>query len=815
MSVIQGWLRTLLALLVAVFIAGSEGAVRPSAAADEAGSPGVRRALLIGINKYQYVPQLQGSINDIETMRLILTTRYGFSPDKIKMVKDTEATRAGIIAALEGLIKEAGPDDVIYLHYSGHGSQVKDLNGDEEDGLDETLIPQDGRGPNVPDILDDELDEMLSRLRARTALIVLDSCHSGTATRSVALRTRSVPQESDARLELYKRWSIKTRAVVPLPNTRYVLMTGAASHQPALDGPVEGRYHGLFTYALSKSLSSAAPEATPYDVFGGVTRELKRVQTQLGLYSMPEPQLEGPKDRLETRPVLPLVPSGNTAGGSTGARQAWAEVQPAGSERVVLVDAISLGAVRGSVWAIYSPDETRFSGRAKALAVIDGAEGKNATAFLEPAGRSVQAASRAILLAPAPASGRVAVLLRDVPADRRTSLENSLQQRLGNVDFVKAGTFARFVVDMQGDQVMVFGADGLHKIVSYRVNDAQWTEKLATVVSRSVTASELMALDNPSSRLRVEARVVSTSSGAAPAAPLGQRGVQVVQDLDSARYKIRRAGDVRTERNSLQLEIQTSADCYLTVVDVDSQGGVNLLFPTEYQRQTFYPNGAIRGGATVRLPDSLQAGNQAGFHWDYSPPSGADTVRVFCSTDLETANMLRQQTKGVRMTASLDQSAAPATRGLSQAKKPQSSLTNLRSLLVRRRGLIVVPDEPEQPIAMTGAQGQTAMTPPGPVASLPPQPVDPSQPTYGSTPVSPQGSVPQQSADGAAGFQPTAPSAPGAVASIAPPVQSGMTPEPPSSDPALQSPGGAGQASYASMAVPDWTAASVTVVIED
>src|SRR5688572_7651093 len=118
----------------------------------------VRRALLIGINKYKVLPRLRGSINDIETMRQILITRWGFPEQRISMVTDEAATRMGILAALDKLVKETGPQDIVYVHYSGHGSQVQDLNGDEEDdGLDETILAQDGRTNDILDITDDEL----------------------------------------------------------------------------------------------------------------------------------------------------------------------------------------------------------------------------------------------------------------------------------------------------------------------------------------------------------------------------------------------------------------------------------------------------------------------------------------------------------------------------------------------------------------------------------------------------------------------------------------------------------------------------------
>ncbi len=130
-----------------------------------------RRALLIGINAYASsdVPKLRGCVNDVEAMRLVLTGRYGFAPADVRSITDAAATRKGILAALEQLVEEGRAADTIFVHYAGHGSQVQDLDGDEEDGKDETIVPFDGRTEGVPDITDDELNATATRARARAA----------------------------------------------------------------------------------------------------------------------------------------------------------------------------------------------------------------------------------------------------------------------------------------------------------------------------------------------------------------------------------------------------------------------------------------------------------------------------------------------------------------------------------------------------------------------------------------------------------------------------------------------------------------------
>jgi len=78
-------------------------------------------------------------------------------------------------------------------------------------------------------------------------------------------------------------------------------------------------------------------------------------------------------------------------------------------------------------------------------------------------------------------------------------------------------------------------------------------------------------------------------------------------------------------------------------VDVDSEGSMTVLFPNSYQHQDFLASGAVRAYQHWLIPDSLESGNRAGFYWDYSPPHGTDTVRVFASTDLATATAIRER----------------------------------------------------------------------------------------------------------------------------------------------------------------------------
>jgi uncharacterized caspase-like protein len=632
--------------------------LRASFAQAEADHAGIKRALLVGINKYKAVPGLQGSVNDIETMRAILMSRWGFLPRNITVLTDESATHDKILSALTELVQVSGPEDTMYFHFSGHGSQVQDLNGDEDDGLDETLVPQDGRSGGVRDIVDDELDEIFSKLRTEKVLVVLDSCHSGTATRSFDIRARSVPQ--DMRVDLYKTGvtGVTKRGIAEVKTAHFVSMGAAAENEEALDGPIDGTYHGFFTYAFARALSTAGADATPRQIFAAVTKELARIQTTFGRTSMPEPQLEGPAAMFD-RPLFAGSASSATPPTlATGAaapavpRVAWLDAEPSDGNQITLLNGSLLGATPGSTWAIYPPGEKLFAaGHARAVATVMQVSGKDARATLAADHTAIASASRAIALLPAPASSRVAIRILDVPGAERSRIEEVLKRHIKNVEWVGTNQPARYLIDMQGQNVRLLAADGLSVAGSFPISDESAAADVGRIASRSAKAVELLTLDNPSSQLAVTARVVGTQ-------PYASRDIQLVANINPAQMHSRRQGEPRSAQNSLQLEIEVNANCYLTIADVDSEGNMNVLFPNDYQHGDFYANGAVRAGTPALIPDSLQTGNRAGFYWDYSPPRGTDTVRVFASTDLETARMIRQRIK------TLQSAAAPKLRAI-------------------------------------------------------------------------------------------------------------------------------------------------------
>ncbi|MCV2362610.1 caspase family protein [Paucibacter sp. DJ1R-11] len=144
---------------------------------------GRRLALCMGVDAYPN-PQhrLAGCINDARAWASALQ-QLGF---EARLLLDGQVTRAAMDTELRRLVKQARAGDVIVVQYSGHGTHVNDLDGDEDDGQDEALCPVDFASGAL--YIDDDIANVLADLPSGVNFtLFMDCCHSGTNTRFAGL----------------------------------------------------------------------------------------------------------------------------------------------------------------------------------------------------------------------------------------------------------------------------------------------------------------------------------------------------------------------------------------------------------------------------------------------------------------------------------------------------------------------------------------------------------------------------------------------------------------------------------------------------
>jgi hypothetical protein len=308
-----------------------------------------KRSLLVGIDAYPHVRPLKGCVNDVRLVQGVLLERFGFGEPEMTVLLDGQATRAGILAALDDLIATTAPDDIVVFYYAGHGSQMTDREGDEPSGFDSTLMPFDtarGSGENR-DITDDEIHLRLEALAGVTpyTTVIVDACHSGTITRDAfGEEVRAV--EADRRpvselppSPLPPRSGRAPRAGasgwMPAEHT-YVLLSGCRDEEESKEyRPVEGGGpHGAMTYFLCRQLRQAVPGTTYRDVF-------EPMAAQVTAYNRAQhPQMEGQADR-EVFGVTDLAPA------------AFVPVVSRAGATVILGAGLAQGLTAGSTYRVW------------------------------------------------------------------------------------------------------------------------------------------------------------------------------------------------------------------------------------------------------------------------------------------------------------------------------------------------------------------------------------------------------------------------------------------------------------------------------
>lgn len=219
--------------------------------------------LVVGADAYVGVTSLAGAVNDARSIDSALRRR---GAREVVMLTDAQVTRAGVIAAFEGLAAKAQAGDWLVFSYAGHGGQEREsLSGDERDGLDETFILpgyQDSAPQNGERLRDNDVYEMFAKVRRDvTILFIADACHSGTMTRSVDPRGRA------PRLRFTNYGPVGDVLGAPPPATsgrdprdlpNLVFAAASLESETTPELTIAGKQHGALSYFVAAAINGAA-----------------------------------------------------------------------------------------------------------------------------------------------------------------------------------------------------------------------------------------------------------------------------------------------------------------------------------------------------------------------------------------------------------------------------------------------------------------------------------------------------------------------------------------------------------------------------
>jgi metacaspase-1 len=571
-------------------------------------------ALFVGVTEMKNQPRtnwLSGPINDLASMRDAFESIYKFKPENILSLEKTAASRAGIERAFrEHLIQKAAPGDLVVFYYSGHGTQVPDANGDEQDGKDEALCPYDSGSTIDSYVTDDDLGRWVGQLRTKNVFVMLDSCHSGTGLRgSDQSRALEVTIKGMPPGPSLKNASTKNASADDLKpdGATTILLTGCRSDQTSADSPVlldssdkakvdafleqvktKGRYcggqpinpfMGALTFAFLRAAYTKSEKATYQDIH----KELALTLQKMHLDQVP--QLEGEGVQRLALGGGPVALSGGPVATEPTPTAPWttsaATVRRVQGKTVVIEAPLGTELTRGSIFQSQSGATLRLSQKDPSIrsatcvllsgTVTEGEPLREAFHFLETA------------------KLRVAIL-------GDASLRVSLTSR------INALKFAEVVESKAPHEVELELLSGKDVAINVFRNQQQLPQitgrdldmlfpKVGQLLENIATVNQLVQLENPKSRIEID---------------LQANG----RDFDTVKI-----GD------TIAFTAKASQDCYLYLLDVDPIGKVTVLYPNKYAREN-----KLRAGETIRLP----APNL--FRLRVSGPAGSEAVKAIVTT---------------------------------------------------------------------------------------------------------------------------------------------------------------------------------------
>ncbi len=232
-------------------------------------------AVVVGVASYSHMPPLQYTDDDAYRMYAFLKSPEGgaLKDDQIKILVDGDATKDKILFAMDEIFRNAGPNDLVLMYYSGHG-----LKG--------SFLPIDFDGLNNK-LLHKEISGILNRSKAKYKLFIADACHSGSMFNEKGT--------IDNTLKSY--YSSLANAA---PGTALIL--SSKSGETSLES--SGLRQGVFSHFLLRGLKGEAD--TDYNNIVNVQELYEYISKNVKVYTAQQqsPVIQGDYDRDMTVSVI-------------------------------------------------------------------------------------------------------------------------------------------------------------------------------------------------------------------------------------------------------------------------------------------------------------------------------------------------------------------------------------------------------------------------------------------------------------------------------------------------------------------------------
>ena len=245
-----------------------------------------KRAFMVGISHYDTA--LTGyqwnNINGVEDVNLLspILKKQGFA---MATLLDEQATYDNITNQLSRFAEKTKKGDIVYLHFSAHGQPVEDMNGDEEDGWDEAIIPIDAYKlykksvyEGKKHLLDDQLNKYVQKIREKIGptgflFVVIDACHAGTSSRANDETVRGTKVGFTYNNKVFKPSTQKKshyKIVASSKMSHVLYLEACRPDQINTEIKIDGKRYGPLSYNIARALQVKAISTNANDFLNGV-----------------------------------------------------------------------------------------------------------------------------------------------------------------------------------------------------------------------------------------------------------------------------------------------------------------------------------------------------------------------------------------------------------------------------------------------------------------------------------------------------------------------------------------------------------------
>ncbi|MCC6721031.1 MAG: caspase family protein [Bacteroidia bacterium] len=584
-------------------------------------------ALIVAIGNYDPSTGWSNisSQNDVPLIKAALI-KQGFSEKDILVIRDAQATKDGILKAInEHLIAKSTKDGIAVFHYSGHGQQVIDNNGDEIDGYDEALVSynanmryQKGIYEGENHLRDEELgakmDELRKKLGAKgNVMVILDACHSGTGTRGDGIKKHRGSDKPCAP-EGYspkgnnngEKNSIVSNSGSTDKMASMVSFFGASPNE--LNYETEDENHngvGSLSYAFSRVFSNAGKNSTYRGIFDKIKVEMS------GFAPRQTPQAEGQLDY-------------TILGGKINGKTEYYKVEKWKSDKTVTINGGELlGLYANTKVAFYDIDIKDFSkAKPKATGKITSAGLTNAEVTLDnPLDKNT--ALNSWIYVTEKNYGKISLKVKMEVSN--ASLKNSINEELKKYPFITiVNEGADLIIDegnkhSRGSQIKITSnSDYVLLDETVNSNIEVTTESIISKIKDYSQANYIRGLEVSDAKLDVKFEFIPIETTENGDKIVEKSRGDIKTKYDSSGVLIIKAG----EAFKIKVTNNGTKDLYFTIIDIQPDNKINLVVPNAETGRTANDYFIKRGESKELGDDDIVV---------FYPPTGNEVFKIIAT----------------------------------------------------------------------------------------------------------------------------------------------------------------------------------------